>query len=143
MWTTPVNVLNQSISMQQDTSVKLCSGCKQELPESDFNKDACKPDGLQTQCRDCKRAAQRKDYQKKKGIYADRMREARKTKPEHKRAHEAVRRAIRKGVLVRPKACTKCGQSNMRIEAHHHKGYAKEHQLDVVFLCTSCHRASE
>ena len=123
--------------------MKLCSGCKQELPESGFNKDACKPDGLQTQCRDCKRAAQRKDYQKKKGIYADRMRKRREANPEKKQAHEAVRRAIRKGVLVRPDSCSQCGNNQMRIEAHHHKGYAKENRLDVVFLCTSCHRASE
>jgi hypothetical protein len=143
MWTTPVNVLNQSISMKQETSMKLCSGCKQELPERDFNKDACKPDGLQTQCRECKHNAQRKDYLKKKDVYADRRRAAYKKAPEKKSAHEAVRRAVKKGVLTRPKACTKCGNSQMRIEAHHHKGYAKEHQLDVVFLCTSCHRASE
>lgn len=123
--------------------LKRCTGCKEVLLKTEFNKDAGKEDGLQTQCRACKRAAQRKDYQKKKGIYADRMRKRREANPEKKQAHEAVRRAIRKGVLVRPKACTKCGNSQMRIEAHHHKGYAKEHQLDVVFLCTSCHRASE
>jgi DNA-directed RNA polymerase subunit M/transcription elongation factor TFIIS len=123
--------------------LKPCTGCKEILLKTEFNKDAGKEDGLQTQCRACKRAAQRKDYQKKKDVYADRRRAAYKKSPEKKSAHEAVRRAIKKGVLTRPKACTKCGESHMRIEAHHHKGYAKEHQLDVVFLCTSCHRASE
>lgn len=124
-------------------NLKTCTGCNEELPPDSFNKDACKPDGLQTQCRECKRNAQRKDYLKKKDVYADRRRTAYKKAPEKKSAHEAVRRAIKKGVLTRPTSCTHCGNSKMRIEAHHHRGYAKENQLDVVFLCTSCHRSSE
>jgi hypothetical protein len=124
-------------------NLKTCTGCDEELPPDSFNKDAEKKDGLQTQCRPCKRKAQRKDYHKKKDVYADRRRAAYKKAPEKKSAHEAVRRAIKKGVLTRPTSCTQCGNSKMRIEAHHHLGYAREHQLDVVFLCTSCHRASE
>lgn len=124
-------------------NLKTCTGCDEELPPDSFNKDAEKKDGLQTQCRNCKHKAQRKDYQKKKNVYADRRRAAYKKAPEKKSAHEAVRRAIKKGVLTRPTSCTQCGNSKMRIEAHHHLGYAREHQLDVVFLCTSCHRASE
>lgn len=113
------------------------------LLKTEFNKDAGKEDGLQTQCRKCKHAAQRKDYRKKKDVYMERQKIRRKSEPEKKQANEAVRRAIRKGVLVRPESCTECGQSHMRIEAHHHKGYAKEDRLNVVFLCTSCHRAAE
>ena len=124
-------------------NLKHCTGCKLDLPLESFNKDVGKKDGLQTQCRDCKRSAQRADYQKKKDVYADRMRTRRKTEPEKKRAHEAVRRAIRRGLLVRPDSCSQCGNNQMRIEAHHHKGYAKENRLEVIFLCTSCHRASE
>ena len=124
-------------------NLKTCTKCEEELPPDSFNKDAGKEDGLQTQCRNCKRNAQRKDYSKKKDVYADRRRAAYKKAPEKKSAHEAVRRAIKKGVLTRPTSCTQCGNSKMRIEAHHHRGYAKENQLDVVFLCTSCHRASE
>ncbi len=123
--------------------LKRCTGCKEVLPKTEFNKDAGKEDGLQTQCRECKRAAQRKDYLKKKDVYAERMRKQREANPEKKQAHEAVRRAIRKGVLVRPDSCSQCGNNQMRIEAHHHKGYAEENRLEVIFLCTSCHRASE
>ena len=123
--------------------LKPCTGCKEMLLKTEFNKDAGKEDGLQTQCRKCKHAAQRKDYRKKKDVYMERQKIRRKAEPEKKQANEAVRRAIRKGVLVRPESCTECGQSHMRIEAHHHKGYAKEDRLNVVFLCTSCHRAAE
>ena len=54
------------------------------------------------------------------------------------RAREAVRRAVNKGILVPAKVCPKC-QKQLKTEAHHHKGYEKLHQLDVVWLCHSCH----
>jgi hypothetical protein len=51
-------------------------------------------------------------------------------------AKAAVNRAIRKGVLVRPSTCSRCGSMD-RIEGHH-EDYAKP--LDVVWLCRLCHR---
>ena len=122
---------------------KLCSGCKTVKEIAEFNKDSAKQDKLQTQCRDCKRAAQGSDYDKKKAIYAERQKAKRAANPTHKPAHEAVRRAIKKGTLTRPTSCTKCGNSKQRIEAHHHNGYEKESWLDVIFLCTSCHRTAD
>jgi hypothetical protein len=44
--------------------------------------------------------------------------------------------AIRKGQLLRPKACA-CGVTE-RIEAHH-DDYAKP--LEILWLCRKCHRA--
>src|SRR6266568_2730447 len=56
----------------------------------------------------------------------------------------AVRTAIKRGNLVRPKTCNKCGTApghtkNGRtlIEAHHHNGY--DDPLDVIWLCSRCH----
>jgi len=126
-----------------DPGLKLCSGCKTVKEIAEFNKDSAKQDKLQTQCRDCKRAAQGSDYDKKKAIYAERQKAKRAANPTHKPAHEAVRRAIKKGTLTRPTSCTKCGNSKQRIEAHHHNGYEKESWLDVIFLCTSCHRTAD
>lgn len=54
-----------------------------------------------------------------------------------KRAGEAVRRAIRRGSLVRPDVCSRCGNSGVPIEAAH-KDYSKP--LDIVWLCRPCHR---
>lgn len=51
------------------------------------------------------------------------------------RAASAVTQAIRKGQLVRPSVCSRCGGSN-RIEAHH-ADYSKP--LDVEWLCRRCH----
>lgn len=58
-----------------------------------------------------------------------------------RRAAKAVRVAIVDGRLIRPQQCSRCGEGG-RIEGHHHKGYAPEHQLDVVWLCKRCHYAA-
>ena len=60
------------------------------------------------------------------------------TKEAH-RAHVAVANAIKRGILVRPATCSKCGKQ-CRPEAAHHD-YAK--QLDVRWLCMSCHRMED
>lgn len=59
-------------------------------------------------------------------------------------ARSAVRRAVVSGVLVRPAACSKCGESRHRrdgitaIQGHHHNGYGNP--LEVLWLCPPCHR---
>lgn len=45
---------------------------------------------------------------------------------------------IKKGRIVVPIECSECGSID-KLHAHHHKGYAKEHWYDVIFLCSSCH----
>lgn len=53
------------------------------------------------------------------------------------RAQAAANKAIKRGDLVRPAVCPKCGKGFP--EAHHHKGYEPEYWLDVVWLCKQCH----
>lgn len=54
------------------------------------------------------------------------------------KAHQAVRRALRKGSLVRPDRCSECFTV---CKPHgHHESYAPEHWLDVIWLCVRCHR---
>lgn len=61
------------------------------------------------------------------------------TDQEYRAAHQAVRRARKSGKL--PEAsevqCAFCGEPAQ--EWHHHKGYAREHWLDVIPLCIPCH----
>ena len=57
------------------------------------------------------------------------------------RAWTAIRYATKSGKIVRPKRCEACG-STRRIEAHHYLGYAKEHWLEVRWLCGECHIAA-
>lgn len=51
------------------------------------------------------------------------------------KAHSAVRNAIRRGDLVRPDTCSRCGIVG-KIEASH-DDYARP--LDVEWLCRRCH----
>lgn len=53
-------------------------------------------------------------------------------------AHEAVRKAVRKGILRKPIRCSRCRKPK-KVEAHHHKGYDLRNRLNVVWLCHYCH----
>ena len=53
-------------------------------------------------------------------------------------AHCAVSNAVRDGKLIKPSFCTKCGKSGCTIYGHHWS-YLPEHQLDVLWVCSSCH----
>ncbi len=52
-------------------------------------------------------------------------------------AVQKVRQAIRKGIMIRPNVCSRCGLRADRIEGAHYD-YSKP--LDVVWLCVPCHR---
>ena len=56
------------------------------------------------------------------------------------RAHNTLGIELRSGRIPRinTKLCVDCGQQAEHY--HHDKGYAKEHRLDVVPLCSKCHR---
>lgn len=64
-------------------------------------------------------------------------RERRKKYPEREQARQAVRYALKRGELVKPSHCERCG-SDRYVEAHHWS-YAPEHRLDVEWICRSCH----
>ncbi len=59
-------------------------------------------------------------------------------------AHRAVRAALARGDLVRPKSCSRCGDEPLAgsdgrasIQAHHHD-YSKP--LEIEWICPTCHR---
>ena len=55
-----------------------------------------------------------------------------------RRAQDALKRAVKRGDLIRPNKCNICGSKGI-IHAHHHKGYLKKFYLDVLWLCPQCH----
>lgn len=59
--------------------------------------------------------------------------------PTKTRARTAVRDALDSGSLVRGPCAFASDACEGRIEAHHHKGYDREHWLDVVWLCIRHH----
>lgn len=58
-----------------------------------------------------------------------------KNKNKH-RAHQTIRRAIKKGCLIKGKICEICGIDNKQIEGHH---WDYDKPLDVVWCCRKCH----
>lgn len=57
---------------------------------------------------------------------------------DHHRARWMLIDAIKAGRIVRPDTCSRCGATG-NVDAHHHHGYAREHALDVEWLCRKCH----
>ena len=107
--------------MKLSNDEKHCNGCGNNKSKSEFNRDRCQRDGLQSQCM--------KKYREKNPLVA--------------KAHRKVSHEIKMHRLVKPDECPVCGCNDKRIEAHHHKGYDGENALDVLFLCTTCHREAE
>jgi hypothetical protein len=64
----------------------------------------------------------------------------RQRNPERTRARDKVKDRIRRGKLARSPVCLSCGIT-CKTQAHHANGYSKEAALDVVWLCTKCHRS--
>jgi hypothetical protein len=130
--------------MRED--LHLCRKCGVNKPYSDF---PLKPSG--NPCSPC-RCCRAQYYWKyvSEGRYPDRgvnnperaysnFKKWCSLNPEKRSAHQAVTAAIRKGKLVRPDSCSRCGKRGKRIEAHHFAGYAKENKLKIQWLCSSCH----
>lgn len=57
----------------------------------------------------------------------------------------ALRKALKKGLVSRPKKCPRCkavpgvdAQGNPKIQAVHLNGYSPEHRFDFEWMCVSC-----
>lgn len=147
--------------------MKPCSKCKQNKQLSEFHKNRSKNDGFQDYCKSCDKIRLReylktakgkaanlkavKNYQETvKGKVAHRRykqsrkgRAAQKLFREHHqnyiKAIRSINSAVIAGKLSRPDTlqCHYC--PNQAQEYHHHKGYEKEHWLDVLPACRKCH----
>lgn len=62
--------------------------------------------------------------------------EWRENHPQAVFAHNELRKAIDKKIVIRPERCSNCHKKK-RIEGHH-EDYA--YPLQVVWLCSSCHK---
>jgi hypothetical protein len=143
--------------------MKTCNGCGCTKPIHDFYKAPNSRDGYATKCKECAKAivtAARKrnadhyrDYDSRRANRPDRVaaraayaatEEGKAAQlrarqkyldghPKRRKAHTAVRTAIRNGSLVQL-PCFVCGE---KAEAHH-PDY--DRPLDVVWLCPSHHR---
>ncbi len=144
---------------------KMCNRCKQLLPISDFYRQPSSSDGYFNQCKSCiktigqeerKGFSEEKKKQLSKNTNEWRKRNPEKTKATEKKTKEKYKRKhlekvkargrisslIQKRNLVKPLHCQNCGDFAY-LEAHHYKGYASEHALDVLWLCRRCHTQAE
>jgi len=109
-------------------------------------------DGLLGKCKDCARRdalqhrnrtiekARAYDRERSKlphrvALHADGSRRRRALNPERHRAHQQLRRAVKKGIVKRL-PCSVCGSQK---SIGHHPDYSKP--IDVVWLCQPHHAA--
>jgi ribosomal protein S27AE len=142
---------------------KRCTRCGETLPLERFSPQINGLGGRKAECRACgaQRAREwrernpdavlrlsREGYERQRrerpNYQRERIARWRAANPEQAkamaRAHAAVLRAVRRGDLVRPDACERCGRSGTIVEAHH-PDYAE--LLVVRWLCRACHRATD
>jgi hypothetical protein len=78
----------------------------------------------------------REYYKDGRGVEVQKRRHAKH--PLNRKARGAVSSALNSGRLIKPLRCEICGCVE-KLEAHHYKGYEKEHWLDVQWLCHEDH----
>lgn len=137
-------------------SSKRCTRCKETKLSAAFNRCCQTADSLQCWCKSCQSSWQVSYRETHRGYVAhgksvlkwrasqkgrESYRRCRQRSPDKYPAHSAIHRAVRDGRLTRPDRCFRC-HVKCRPQGHHHNGYKKSHQLDVTWLCQSCHQAA-
>ena len=157
--------------MSEPTITKRCTKCKETKLLTDFSKDKYRADGLKCACKvcDCKHSLEysktergiklrrirqqtekvktyQSNYQKSdvgKINHCTNIKKYRKRFPMRIRARDAVKYATRVGKLPKPKTlqCYLCFEPAN--EYHHYLGYKPKHKLDVLPICTKCHKIQD
>ena len=124
-----------------DGYFNICKECKRKesLLHRELNLEKVKeydrnrPNKLERSIANKKRL---KDNPEKYKNYVQNQKEWDKKNRIKKNCHLKVKRAIEKGLLIKPKKCTHCGAIE-KLQAHH-VDYNKP--LEVLFLCDKCHK---
>src|SRR5215831_2055427 len=120
---------------------KRCPKCEVTKPITEFGVARDRADGLSGHCASCRAAERRATRASDPERYRADTRARYAANPEQWKAKVAASRAIARGLIAKPAPGTPCPECRrvLRLEAHHHLGYAKEHWLDVKWACRSCH----
>jgi len=90
-------------------------------------------------CNPCNTDHMRKYYRTKKGRERVGV-AAKKSYRKYKKkqyARSVLNQAVQVGKVEKPKSCSKC-KERKRIDGHH-ESYARGFELDVIWLCRTCH----
>lgn len=68
--------------------------------------------------------------------YKEQKKEWAKRNKNKRNAHNKIKRALQKGVILKPDKCQICGKTNCNIQGHHYD-YTKP--LNVLWVCCECH----
>ena len=133
--------------------MKQCKKCGEEKDLSAFHKKITAKDGLASNCKSCRAVTNRAYYLKdEEGNRAKRrersrspeskarVRTWRKCHKDKTNAQAAVCREIARGRRAPASACQCTDCQKVPAQHLHHHSYEREHWLDVVPLCASCHR---
>jgi len=134
-------------SMIKDMPSKICTKCDERKPLEGFHRDKKAANGRRGDCKECHRLTKRAhDRALRKAPIDERMERSRKNRKYERRyaaknsikrkAKGDLRRAVKRGDIVKPLACAECRKTSRKIEAHH-PNYAK--WRDVMWLCRQCH----
>lgn len=98
--------------------MKCCSGCKKELPHSEFNKNKRRSDGLQNVCKSCHKSLMSKWYDKNKHSVNQKTNDYRKENLE-KYAHCSLSWRIANGDKVEAHNIrAKCARKGISVEQY-------------------------
>ena len=121
-----------------------CYMCNQYKSTSEFKPNLSRHSGVHSRCRVCdnlrtiKRMIAKNSTEHRRLLYKEKSRRH-SNRPENKFAYKMraiTRSAIKSGLLVRDKVCSKCKKYSRIIDAHH-KDYRKP--LSITWLCRKCH----
>lgn len=80
--------------------------------------------------------------EQKKETERNRVRRQRERFPEQAKARDVVSKLVKRGELIKPEKCVKCGKipSRRGLHFHHTEGYEQSKWLVGAWLCNACHR---
>ena len=118
---------------------KTCFKCGRTLPITEFYAHPRMADGHLNKCKDCAKRDVAERKRTHPGIDFDARLRTCLDNPTQRNAYRVIEAAVASGRMEKPTVCSGCGchDTEHRIEAHHYD-YSKP--LDVIWLCTPCHR---
>jgi len=93
--------------------MKMCNVCKRSLDLSEFGRNSAKKDGLQTQCKLCRRAYQKVWYSQNQPVQAERV------KKNRDKFTEEFKRVVWEILSKTP--CMDCGETNPLVLEFDHR----------------------